>query len=392
MACASWRATSASAASSLSRSRADAGAALLPVAARISESLVEVSPSTLMQLKERSATRSSRPCSSLRETRASVAMKPSIVAMSGRIMPAPLAMPVTQISPLESLTFFETALGVVSVVMIASAAESQSLFASSALGSAAMMRSAGSGSMITPVENGSTSSTSQPRWPASASQTCSARLMPSSPVPALALPVLTTSACTAFFTFLRARTTGAAQKRFCVNTPATVVPGARRITSRSLRPGFFTPAIATPRSTPGIGSRESAFGSSRLTATINRGDSVPSTQLAVALLVFLARTAGARVVAADLLSDAHRPLLRRLGDRDLAVVLGFGLRGAFRARVDLAHVLHVRFDVGLDVFLGADLHRGQGLDHFQLHRFDQRAEQLEGLALVFLLRVLLRVA
>ena len=38
--------------------------------------------------------------------------------------------------------------------------------------------------------------------------------------------------------------TGAAQKRLRVNTPATAVPGARRMTSRSLRPGFLTPAIA----------------------------------------------------------------------------------------------------------------------------------------------------
>jgi len=46
-------------------------AAPWPVAARISESLVEVSPSTVTQLKERSATRSSRPCRLRGETRAS---------------------------------------------------------------------------------------------------------------------------------------------------------------------------------------------------------------------------------------------------------------------------------------------------------------------------------
>ena len=268
IACARLRATSVSAASSLSASRPEAGAGPLPVAARIRESLVEVSPSTLMQLNDRSATRSSSSWRFVLERRASVAMKPSIVAMSGRIMPAPLAMPVTRISPFESLTFLEKAFGTVSVVMIASAADSQSLLASSALGSAAMMRSAGSGSMMTPVENGSTSSTSQPRWPASASQTCSARFTPSSPVPALALPVLTTSAVTLFGCFF-ARRTGAAQKRFWVNTPATAVPGARRMTSRSLRPGFLTPAIATPSSTPGMASSESGFGKKRLTATVN---------------------------------------------------------------------------------------------------------------------------
>ena len=47
--------------------------------------------------------------------------------------------------------------------MIASAADSQSALSKSACGSAATMRSAGSGSMITPVENGSTCDASQPR-------------------------------------------------------------------------------------------------------------------------------------------------------------------------------------------------------------------------------------
>ena len=105
-------------------------------------------------------------------------MKPSIVAMSGRIIPAPLAIPVTMAFPLDKFTFLEKALGTVSVVMIASAAESQSLLASSAFGSAATIRSDGSGSMMTPVENGRTCSGSQPTWPASASHTSRARLGP----------------------------------------------------------------------------------------------------------------------------------------------------------------------------------------------------------------------
>ena len=97
-----------------------------PVAARISESLVEVSPSTVTQLKERWATRSSRRCRLFCPTRASVAMNASIVAMSGRIMPAPFAMPVTTAGPAESRSLRENAFGTVSVVMMASAAESQS--------------------------------------------------------------------------------------------------------------------------------------------------------------------------------------------------------------------------------------------------------------------------
>ena len=34
---------------------------------------------------------------------------------------------------------------------------------------------------------------------------------------------------------------------------ATAAPGARRTTSRSLRPGFLIPAMATPSSTPATG-------------------------------------------------------------------------------------------------------------------------------------------
>src|SRR5262249_2435868 len=150
------------------------------------------------------------------------------------------------------------------------------------------------------------------------------------PVPALALPVLTTSARTSLFRCLRASTTGAAQNRFCVNTPATAAPGASRITSRSLRPGFLIPAMATPSSTPRTGSTESALGAARLPA-MRLG------QLAVAVLVFLARPAGTRVVAADLLCMPHSRLcLLGLG-RSIAVLLGF----AAVLQLDVLHVLPV---------------------------------------------------
>jgi hypothetical protein len=71
---------------------------------------------------------------------------------------------------------------------------------------------------------------------------------PSSPVPALALPVLTSSAAIGLPLVLAAARwalaicTGAAQKRFSVNTPATVAVGASFITSvlavRLLDAGF----------------------------------------------------------------------------------------------------------------------------------------------------------
>src|SRR5258706_1728189 len=256
------------------------------------------------------------------------------------------------------------------------------------------MRSAGSGSMITPVENGRIWSASQPRWLASASHTCMARANPSFPVPALAFPVLTTSAWTSLRRCCFASTTGAAQKRFWVNTPATVVPAARRMTSRSLRLALRTPAMATPSSTPGTGCSAAGAGAGRLTATINR----LSGQLAVAVLVFLARAARTGIVAAHLLRMPHRRLRlllgRRLGDRYVAVARVLRLRFLHSpgARMLRPNVLHVGLVIGLDVILGANLDRGQRLDDLELDRLDHGAEQLERLALVFLLRVFLRVA
>jgi hypothetical protein len=87
------------------------------------------------------------------------------------------------------------------------------------------MRSTGSVSMMTPVENGSTCCGFRPSRPAAASHVRRARARPSAPVPALALPVLMTSArmpsWSASARCSRQTCTGAAQKRFCVNTPAT---------------------------------------------------------------------------------------------------------------------------------------------------------------------------
>ena len=84
--------------------------------------------------------------------------------MFGWIMPAPLAMPVTVTGTPSTTTRRDAPFGTVSVVMIARAAAYQpsSRAAASAAGSAATMRSTGSGSMITPVEYGSTSSGAQP--------------------------------------------------------------------------------------------------------------------------------------------------------------------------------------------------------------------------------------
>ncbi|MOA47205.1 hypothetical protein D3C78_1698190 [compost metagenome] len=96
------------------------------------------------------------------------------------------------------------------------------------------------------MENGRICSGRQSSSLASASHTARAFWRPDSPVPALALPVLITSAriCTPASRFCLQICTGAAQKRFCVNTPATVLPLSMRMTSTSLRPGFLIPAQA----------------------------------------------------------------------------------------------------------------------------------------------------
>ena len=90
---------------------------------------------------------------------------------------------------------------------------------------------AGSGSMITPVENGSTCSRRDAELARQRRTRAPRARSPSSPVPALALPVLTTRARMPRRPRAGARgtaCTGAAQKRFGVNTPATAAPASRR--------------------------------------------------------------------------------------------------------------------------------------------------------------------
>jgi hypothetical protein len=120
--------------------------------------------------------------------------------------------------------------------------------------------------MITPVENGNTSPGLHPARLASSLQTLSARFMPSPPVPAFALPVFTTRARTVFLRFFLQIRTGAAQKRLRVKTPATALPGARRMTSRSRRLAFLMPAMATPSSSPETGCSAAGSGGGRFTA------------------------------------------------------------------------------------------------------------------------------
>ena len=60
--------------------------------------------------------------------------------------------------------------------------------------------------------------------------------------------------------------TGAAAKPFRVNTPATRLPGASRISMRSRPPRFLMPASANPSSTPSTAASFAGSGGVRLTA------------------------------------------------------------------------------------------------------------------------------
>ncbi len=88
-------------------------------------SLVDVSPSTVAPLNETSATSRAISATSGAAIGASVATNASIVAMSGWIMPEPLAMPVTVTGTPSSVMRRDAPFGTVSVVMIARAASSQ---------------------------------------------------------------------------------------------------------------------------------------------------------------------------------------------------------------------------------------------------------------------------
>ena len=86
-------------------------------------SLVDVSVSMLNALKVRSITRRNSPSSASAATLASVQNSAISVAMSGSIIPTPLAMPTTRASPAVAAATF----GTVSVVMIALAAANASV-------------------------------------------------------------------------------------------------------------------------------------------------------------------------------------------------------------------------------------------------------------------------
>ncbi len=155
---------------------------------------VEVSLSTLMHEVEVLA-RASAACRKAGATAASVKMNPSIVAMSGAIMPEPLMMPVSVMRVCPIIAAVVAAFAKVSVVPMALVAAQKLPLPSAAWAAATpdTALSCGKGTPMTPVEAANTSSAAQPSSAAAALVCAAAASRPDSPVKALELPALTTS-------------------------------------------------------------------------------------------------------------------------------------------------------------------------------------------------------
>jgi hypothetical protein len=181
-----------------------------------------------------------------------VATKPSIVAMFGRIMPAPLLMPVTVDRRAAELQRVDAALGTVSVVMIASAARPSRR---PRVGDRRRQR--GLDAVVRQRLHDHAGGKRQhllrraaePR--AERAQVERARASPSSPVPALALPVLTRIARTsARGEVLAADLHRRGAESVGGEDAGDRRPGSSRTTVTSRRFALRTPAMAVPRVTP----------------------------------------------------------------------------------------------------------------------------------------------
>lgn len=242
---------------------------LAPLARATTVSLVLMSPSTEIELNERSTAYVRALWSAAGSTAASVAMTPSMVAcggpagrgaggpMLGWIMPAPLSIPTMRTSLPASWNVRVRSLGNVSVVMKARA---QSLHALKLLASVAVLASMpcrilamGKSWPMTPVLM-----TSVPvpllddeaeRNESSWSDMALASASPCVPVTALAHPLLTTRPRAT--PLPRARTscettTGAATKALRVNVPAAEHGRSEMMTARS----SFARSFLTPQWSP----------------------------------------------------------------------------------------------------------------------------------------------
>ena len=159
--------------------------------------------------------------------------------MSGAIIPEPLQKPLIRTAAPSIVAVAVAPFGKVSVVMIARAAGCQAAASSTPamLGKAALMRSTGGGSPMTPVEAMYTSCGSQANSFAAVTAVLSTTCRPARPVKTLALPELTTIARTLpCGRHSRHQITGWPGIVDWVKTPATVLPGASSTSIRSARP------------------------------------------------------------------------------------------------------------------------------------------------------------
>mmetsp|Transcript_542 Transcript_542/g.1242 ORF Transcript_542/g.1242 Transcript_542/m.1242 type:complete len:295 (+) Transcript_542:333-1217(+) len=182
--------------SSALRNSSSEDSGLSPDAIATTVSLVDSSPSMLIELNDRSHASVSMLCSLLFSIIASVMMYPSIVAMFGSIIPAPFATPTIRV-PSDRVLLLN--FGYLSVVMMASAAANALSVcnASIAVGTISSASSfAGNRHPITPVDEGRTELAPPDRFKlvATASQTNSAAAMPSPPGQTLEILLLMTSA------------------------------------------------------------------------------------------------------------------------------------------------------------------------------------------------------
>src|SRR6478735_9122134 len=171
-------------------------AAAVPVAKASNVSDVEVSLSMVTALNVSSTPVLSSDCSTADDNGASVNTNDSMVAMSGAIIPAPLAMPLMVTLVLPSFTVAVATFGKVSVVMIALAAHIQSSGAAlpASVASTPSNLVASSGSPITPVDARNISLVLQPTALAAIDAVSVVDCRPVLPVNALALPEFTTKA------------------------------------------------------------------------------------------------------------------------------------------------------------------------------------------------------
>ena len=177
-------------------------------------------------------------CSALAESGASVNTNASMVAMSGAIMPAPLAMPLMVTFAFPSFTVAVATFGKVSVVMIALAApiHSPGTACPASVPSTPSNFVASSGSPITPVEARNTSLGLHATALAAIEAVSVVACRPVLPVKALALPEFTTSArAPPRPSFARHHSTGADGHFDWVKTPATVVPLSITASNTSVR-------------------------------------------------------------------------------------------------------------------------------------------------------------